>query len=108
MVLNQMTRCLERQNWSEGLMKTVQLTWLYKHAISILQEENTLVTPERYDLINILFHILYSYPSFLWNGIDYQILCVIFTLLSFSLYLSLPTFLGLPFSHTLYLSLSLP
>jgi hypothetical protein len=41
MVLNQMMRCLERQSWSEGLMKTVQLTWLYKHAIAILREPNT-------------------------------------------------------------------
>ena len=39
MVLNQMMRCLERQTWSEGLMKVIQLTWLYKHAIMILKEK---------------------------------------------------------------------
>ena len=43
MVLNQMTRCLERNSWSEGIMKTVQLTWLYKHAISILNEAESTV-----------------------------------------------------------------
>ena len=43
MVLNQMTRCLERNSWSEGIMKTVQLTWLYKHAISILNEQESTV-----------------------------------------------------------------
>lgn len=41
MVLNQMMRCLERQGWSEGLMKTVQLTWLYRSAINILQGDQS-------------------------------------------------------------------
>jgi hypothetical protein len=44
MVLNQMMRCLERQGWSEGLMKTIQLTWLYRSAVSILKEDDMIVS----------------------------------------------------------------
>lgn len=57
MVLNQMMRCLERQCWSEGLMKTIQLTWLYRSAVSILNEDDK-ITSKFSRLYGILHAIL--------------------------------------------------